>query len=134
MAELTIDLKKETGGSVLTHDGEEYEWKKDGDVVKVPYAWGLELLAIKGAGFEVADEKAAEKAHEKAAAEAATLAPDEPPRDAPVHDAGLAARAPEGLDLPKAQEQLPPRPIAQAPQDSKLTPRTRGGTRTASKK
>lgn len=137
MAELTLDLKKDTGGCTLTHDGEEYHWEKAGDVVTVPYEWGLELLAVKGGGFSEADEKAAEKAHEKAAADAATVAPDEPPRDAPVHDEGLAARAPEGLDLPVAQEQLPPRPVVAAPESgdgSKITPRPRGGTRSPAKK
>ena len=137
MAELTVDICKETGGATLTHDGETYFWKKDGDAVAVPYDWAQELLALRGAGFSVADDKELEKAADKAAKVAATVAPDEPPRDAPVHDAGLEARAPEGLDLPAAQEQLPARPMgSQAPESgdgSPITPKPRAGTRPAKK-
>lgn len=129
MAEHTIKLKKDVGGSGVTApDGTVYEWPKDDSVVEVPYAFGEELLAIKGAGFSVADEKAAEKTKAKVDEERASQAPDEPPRDKPVDVPGLEARAPGGLDLPEAQEQLPARPIA------KRSPGRPRGSRSAAKK
>lgn len=143
MAERLIGIRKESGGCTLTHDGAEYSWPKDGSVVEVPYGWGQELKAIRGGGFSDADDEAAGKAHAEAAHVASTRAPDEPPRDAPVPNIGLEARAPKGLGLPVAQEQLPPRPIgrqapgSQAPESgdgSPITPKPRAGTRPAAKK
>lgn len=63
MAEHLVPIKKESGGSTISGpDGTEYTWKKDGDVVDVPYDFALELLAVRGGGFEVADEKKAQAA------------------------------------------------------------------------
>lgn len=126
MSDNLVPVKKETGGCTLTYQGEEYEWKKDGDVVKVPVAWALELDAIHGGGFEIADEKAAAKAVEQAEAEAAP--PDAPWGPAPVGDApapGVDERVVDGA-LSRPVEQVPGRPIAR--QAEKAKPRAGGRT------
>ena len=106
--EKTIGLRKETGGATLTGpDGKEYAWKKDGDTVQVPYSWALDLLAIDGGGFEVADEKRAAKAAEKADAEAATEPPEDEHREG---DTGLAVTEPAPLPAPGAESRVVPAP------------------------
>jgi hypothetical protein len=44
-------LRKEVGSVTQSWRGTTYTWEHDGDVVEVPDELGLELLAIRGAGF-----------------------------------------------------------------------------------
>lgn len=144
MAEHTVPLEKETGGCTLTVNGNEYTWDEDGSVTDVLYPDALVLLDVPDGGFSIADEAAHEKAAKAAEHEAATRAPDEPQREVGTRAPGLESRAPGGLDLPVAQEQLPERPLgvpaplnsakmAPDPATSNITPRPRAGTRSAKK-
>ena len=64
MSEQTVPLRKATGGTTLTYEGQEYHWATDGDVVEVPAGFAARLLAIGDGGYSVASEPVVEEKHE----------------------------------------------------------------------
>ena len=135
MAEHLVPLKKESGGSAFTWHDQEFEWKKDGDVVDVPYELALELLALPSGDFEVADEKKAQKAADehKVATQDADHGHD--------HTEGRQVIEPapgntvEGRMVtepgPSPDREISEHPPPPTTQDSPIKPKPRGGTRTA---
>lgn len=69
-------LRKEVGQSGIAG----YWWENDGDVVEVPWDFGAELLALKGAGFSEASD-------------------DEPEPETGGYDPGLPGDVPDGTAL-----------------------------------
>lgn len=49
-------VRKESGGTTLTHRNTRYEWPEDGSVTDVPPEFAAELLGIRGGGFSEAPE------------------------------------------------------------------------------
>jgi hypothetical protein len=90
-----VKLKKAKGGVVI--DG--YEWKHDGDVVEVPDAMAMELLAIGGHDFSVPDQGdyIEDSGPRKAARE--QVAADKRP-DTPFHEVGQPGHEPELSESP----------------------------------
>lgn len=85
-------VRKQVGGVTLSHKGKRYTWKSDGDTVKVPDDWGVELVAIRGGGFtEVLPEPAAPEVTEPAPAAKAPVTEPAPKAAAPVTGAKAAA-------------------------------------------
>ena len=51
-----MHVRKESGGTTITHRRVQYEWPEDGSVIEVPPEFGADLLSIRGGGFSEAPE------------------------------------------------------------------------------
>jgi hypothetical protein len=49
-----VYVRKESGGTTITHRRVQYEWPEDGSVIEVPDEFGADLLSIRGGGFSEA--------------------------------------------------------------------------------
>jgi hypothetical protein len=49
-----MHVRKESGGTTITHRRVQYEWPEDGSVIEVPPEFGADLLGIRGGGFSEA--------------------------------------------------------------------------------
>ena len=47
-------VRKQSGGTTITHRRVQYEWPEDGSVIEVPPEFGADLLSIRGGGFSEA--------------------------------------------------------------------------------
>ena len=138
MSEHLVPIEKESGGSTLTWRGQEFTWPKDGSVAEVPYELACELLAIRDGGFTVADEKKAAAAAKDHAvvSQSADQGHDDAERRQVIEPAPGKSVADRMVTEPGPS---PDREIAEvtAPpttQQSPITPKPRGGTRSNAKK
>ena len=51
-----MHVRKESGGTTITHRRVQYEWPEDGSVIEVPDELGADLLGIRGGGYSEAPE------------------------------------------------------------------------------
>jgi hypothetical protein len=49
-----MHVRKQSGGTTITHRRVQYEWPEDGSVIEVPDEFGADLLSIRGGGFSEA--------------------------------------------------------------------------------
>jgi len=63
-------VRKQSGGTTITHRRVQYEWPEDGAVIDVPPELGADLLHIRGGGFSEAPEPKPEPVTEPSPAEA----------------------------------------------------------------
>ena len=49
-------IRKESGGTTITHRNARYEWPEDGSVTDVPPDLAADLLGIRGGGYSEAPE------------------------------------------------------------------------------
>lgn len=54
----TVRLRKRSGGSGLTFEGQHYSWPEDGAVTEVPYDLAMRLLGVQDGDYSVAGEAA----------------------------------------------------------------------------
>ena len=94
-----MKLKKATGGATIG----EHTWKHDGDVVEVPDALAMELLATHGHDFSVPDNQGdyVEDSGPGAASREQRAADKLP--DTPFHEVGQPGHEPELSESPVPQ-------------------------------
>jgi hypothetical protein len=89
MGEQMVPLRKASGGCTVLG----YHWAHDGDVTEVPYDVAMELLAIPGGGYSVADDEP-EPVTEPAPAAKAPVTEPAPAAKAPARGSGTPAKGP----------------------------------------
>lgn len=53
-------VRKESGGTTITHRNVSYEWPEDGSVADIPPELAADLLSIRGGGYSEAPQPAEE--------------------------------------------------------------------------